>query len=131
MITEGVALGTKLFLFLKQITLQHGKKAFLPENQIVQDLDTQNFTGLPEPTCYILVFHAWLEVSTGMVMGDYDGGGSLSHCFGKDFTCSMYFYCSFQMSKLKMKCLFPANPQKRILSFFGGFGVVVCDDLLC
>ena len=75
----------KSFSLLEQITLQHGKKSFFSEDQVVQYLDTQNITCLPEPSGYILVLHARLEIAAGVVVGHYNGSGSLSHCFGKDF----------------------------------------------
>jgi len=74
-----------IVLLLEQITLQHGKKALLSEDQVVQYLDTQNVACLSEPSSYILVLHARLEIAAGVVVGHYNGSGSLSHCFGKDF----------------------------------------------
>lgn len=84
MASVGVAPGQS-FSLLEQITLQHGKKSLLPEDQVVQYLDTQNISCLSEPSGYILVLHARLEIAAGVVVGHYNGSGSLSHCFGKDF----------------------------------------------
>jgi len=84
MATVGVAPGQS-FSLLQQIPFQHGKKSFLSEDQVVQYLDAQNVACLSEPSSYILVLHAWLEIAAGMVVGHYNGSGSLSHCFGKDF----------------------------------------------
>ena len=75
----------KSFSLLEQITLQHGKKSFFSEDQVVQYLDAKDVACLPEPSSYILVLHAWLEIAAGVVVGHYNGSGSLSHCFGKDF----------------------------------------------
>ena len=74
-----------IVLLLEQITFQHGKKTLLSEDQVVQDLDAKNIAFLPEPSGYILVLHARLEIAAGVVVGHYNGSGSLSHCFGKDF----------------------------------------------
>ena len=81
---RGVAPGQS-FSLLEQITLQHGKKSLLPEDQVVQYLDAQNITCLPEPSSYILVLHARLEIAAGMVVGNHDCSCSLTDCFGKDF----------------------------------------------
>ena len=75
----------KSFSLLEQITLQHGKKSFFSEDQVVQYLDAQNVACLSEPSGYILVLHAWLEIATGVVVGNHDCSCSLTDCFGKDF----------------------------------------------
>ena len=84
MASVGVAPGQS-FSLLQQVTFQHGKKSFLSEDQVVQDIDTQNVSCLPEPSGHILVLHARLKIAAGVVVGNHDGSRSLSHCFGKDF----------------------------------------------
>ena len=84
MATVGVAPGQS-FSLLQQIPFQHEKKALLSEDQVVQYLDAKDVACLPEPSGYILVLHARLEIAAGVVVGHYNGSGSLSHCFGKDF----------------------------------------------
>lgn len=83
----------KSFSLLEQITLQHGKKSFFSEDQVVQYLDAKDVACLSEPSGYILVLHARLEIAAGVVVGHYNGSGSLSHCFGKDlpwvYDCSV------------------------------------------
>jgi len=74
-----------IVLLLEQITLQHGKKALLSEDQVVQYLDTQNVACLSEPSSYILVLHARLEIATGVVVGNHDGSGTLTDCLRKYF----------------------------------------------
>lgn len=79
----------KSFSLLEQITLQHGKKSFFSEDQVVQYLDAKDVACLSEPSGYILVLHARLEIAAGVVVGHYNGSGSLSHCFGQDFYLSV------------------------------------------
>jgi hypothetical protein len=79
----------KSFSLLEQITLQHGKKSFFSEDQVVQYLDAKDVACLSEPSGYILVLHARLEIAAGVVVGHYNGSGSLSHCFGKDFQLNL------------------------------------------
>ena len=74
-----------IVLLLEQITLQHGKKSFLPEDQVVQYLDAQNVACLSEPSGYILVLHARLEIAAGVVMGYHNGRCSLTDCLRKYF----------------------------------------------
>jgi len=80
----------KSFSLLEQITFQHGKKSFLSEDQVVQYLDTQNVACLSEPSSYILVLHARLEIATGMVVGNHDGSGTLTDCLRKYFRILQY-----------------------------------------
>ena len=84
MATVGVAPGQS-FSLLEQITLQHGKKALLSKDQVVQYLDAKDVSCLPEPSSYILVLHARLEIATGMVVGNHDGSGTLTDCLRKYF----------------------------------------------
>jgi len=75
----------KSFSLLEQITFQHGKKSFLPEDQVVQYLDAKDVACLPEPSGYILVLHARLEIAAGVVVGNHDGSGTLTDCLRKYF----------------------------------------------
>ena len=51
---------------------------------MIQDLDAQYITGLLEPSCHILVLDAGIQIATGMIVGDDDGGSPLLHRFGED-----------------------------------------------
>jgi hypothetical protein len=84
MASVGVAPGQS-FSLLQQVTLQHGQKSFFSEDQVVQYLDAQNVACLSEPSGYILVLHARLEIATGMVVGNHDGSGTLTDCLRKYF----------------------------------------------
>jgi len=84
MTTVKVAPGKIHCIFLEQIPLKHGHIPLLPEDKMVQHLDAQQITGLPEPSGDILVLDARLEVAAWMVVGHHDGGRPLSYRFSED-----------------------------------------------
>lgn len=51
---------------------------------MVQNLNAKNVSGLSEPSCHILVLDAGIQIATGMIVGDDDGGSPFLHCFGED-----------------------------------------------
>ena len=84
MTTVKVAPGKIHCIFLEQIPLKHGHIPLLPEDEVVQHLDAQQITGLPEPSGDILVLDARLEVAAWVVVGHHDGGRPLSYRFSED-----------------------------------------------
>ncbi len=53
---------------------------------MIQNLDAKDVACLPEPSGYILVLHARLEIAAGVVVGHDDGRCPLSDSFAEDLS---------------------------------------------
>ena len=68
----------------KHSSLQHRKVSLLAEDQVVEQLDAQQFPRLSQSPRDVPVISGGLEVAARVVVGHDDGGRPLSDGFAED-----------------------------------------------
>jgi hypothetical protein len=59
--------------------------AFTGHDQVIQDSKSKNLRSLGQLFVYAKIGLAWLKVAGGVIVGEDDGGGSISDNVGKHF----------------------------------------------